>query len=412
MTWLAPGAFAALVLLAGPVIVHMLARRNARRLVFPATHLVKATQAAAIKLRQPSDLGLLLLRLAIVAAAVLAAAQPLVMTPWRLARWNARATRAVVVDTSRSVPDPGVAARLADQQMRNVFAAHRFDAPDLADGIDRAVRWLRAASPSRREIVIVSDFQRGSIDDATVKQVPAEVGVRVVRAGVLPATRRVTLPSVAGWRGGVWQATATIDAAGSRVSWVRGGTAPALPWISVTAAPADAAAADRALRAATSPGVSAGDASRRIIVRFAGAPPIAPPTQPVTREWIASAALSDAIRGVEPAVTVSERDGVMVVDAPIAASAFEAPAIVRAAILAVRPAAIADAEAEVATLTDEDLARWRREAAPVTTSAIPLDGESDARWLWAIALMLLAVEAWLRRVPRHTAEQEAHADAA
>src|SRR4030095_11597275 len=71
MTWLAPGAFAALALVAGPVLVHLLAPRNARRLIFPATHFVRATQSAAVRLRRPSDIGLLLLRLAIVATAVL-----------------------------------------------------------------------------------------------------------------------------------------------------------------------------------------------------------------------------------------------------------------------------------------------------------------------------------------------------
>jgi hypothetical protein len=40
MIWLAPGAFAALLLLAGPIAVHLLARRNARRMIFPATHFV------------------------------------------------------------------------------------------------------------------------------------------------------------------------------------------------------------------------------------------------------------------------------------------------------------------------------------------------------------------------------------
>ena len=67
MVWLAPGAVAALVLLAGPVIVHLLARRNARRLIFPATHFVRATNAAAVRFRRPSDAGLLLIRLAILA---------------------------------------------------------------------------------------------------------------------------------------------------------------------------------------------------------------------------------------------------------------------------------------------------------------------------------------------------------
>src|SRR5438876_4361135 len=113
MIWLTPGAFAALVLLAGPMAVHLLARRQARRVVFPAVHFVRATNAAAVTLRRPSDIGLLLLRLAIVAVAVVAAARPLVMTPWRLARWNARVSRVVVLDTSRSMSATDAGERLA-----------------------------------------------------------------------------------------------------------------------------------------------------------------------------------------------------------------------------------------------------------------------------------------------------------
>ena len=60
-----------------------------------------------------------------------------------------------------------------------------------------------------------------------------------------------------------------------------------------------------------------------------------------------------------------ERDGVMVVDAPIPAAALAAPAVIRAALLAVRPAAMVDREEEVVTISDADLARWRRDPAPV-----------------------------------------------
>ena len=135
MVWLVPGAFAALLLLGGPIAVHLLARRNARRLTFPATHFIRATQAAAVTLRRPSDIGLLLLRLAIVAIAVLAAAGPLVLTPWRTATWNARVSRAVVLDTSRSMVSADVPGRLADQEAANVFAALRLATPDLPDGL-------------------------------------------------------------------------------------------------------------------------------------------------------------------------------------------------------------------------------------------------------------------------------------
>src|SRR5205085_11678781 len=111
------------------------------------------------------------------------------------------------------------------------------------------------------------------------------------------------------------------------------------------------------------------------------------------------------------------RDGVMVVEAPMPASAFAAPAVMRAALLALRPAAIVDAEEEVVTLPDGDLARWRRDPAPVTASAIPRADDSDARWLWAIAAVLLVVEAFVRRIRLRgfggqAAEGEEHADAA
>ena len=84
IAWLTPGALAAFALLAVPVIVHLLARRNARRLVFPATAFVRATKAAAVRLRRPTDLGLLSVRLGALALAVLAGAHPVVVTRWRM----------------------------------------------------------------------------------------------------------------------------------------------------------------------------------------------------------------------------------------------------------------------------------------------------------------------------------------
>ena len=220
MTWLAPGAFAALLLLGADRGPHAGAPE---RRSFPPRF--RPTQAAAVTLRRPSNIGLLLLRLAIVMAAVLAAAGPLVLTPWRLAQWNARVSRAVIVDTSRSMPSTDVAGRLADQEVMNTFGARRVETPVLSDGIERAVDWLRSTTGSRREIVVISDFQRGSLDEGTLKRIPADVGVRLIRAGALPETRRAELPAVEGWRDGTWQATATIDAAGTRATWVRHGDA-------------------------------------------------------------------------------------------------------------------------------------------------------------------------------------------
>jgi hypothetical protein len=107
----------------------------------------------------------------------------------------------------------------------------------------------------------------------------------------------------------------------------------------------------------------------------------------------------------------------MIVDAPFAAAELAAPVVVRAAVLAVRPARIVDPQSEVATRPDADLARWRREPAPVTRSAIPTRGDSDARWLWLVALVLLGLESRVRRARRRegrarSADGEVHADAA
>jgi hypothetical protein len=67
----------------------------------------------------------------------------------------------------------------------------------------------------------------------------------------------------------------------------------------------------------------------------------------------------------------------------------------------VRPPSIADREAEVTTVSDTELAGWRKDAAPVSAapggSFAGLVSESDARWLWLAALALLGVEAWARR---------------
>jgi hypothetical protein len=176
------------------------------------------------------------------------------------------------------------------------------------------------------------------------------------------------------------------------------------------------AAADRGLRAAVALGVPAGDDRRRVLVTFAGAAALVPAPQPIQSPWIAAAALalrrSEILRDIDPGVTVRERDGVMVVEAPMPATAFAAPAVIRAALLAVRPAAIVDAEEEVVTLPDADLARWRRDPAPVRASAIPRADDSDSRWLWALALVLLFVEARVRRLHVRVVEREAHADAA
>jgi hypothetical protein len=421
IAWLMPAAFAAMALLAGPVIVHLLARRNARRVVFPATRFVRPAQAAAIRLRRPTDITLLIVRLAIVAAAVLAAAQPLLITRWNLSAWNARISRSVIVDTTTASAGDQ-ASRLADVEMASAFATIRIDTADLADGLARGAQWLRTRAPSRREVVVISDFRRDAIDRQRLAIIPAQAGVRFVRAGALPAARTVTLPAVEGWRGRGWQPTIAVDANATRVAWIpQGSTGTSADWLKVASAPAEVAAAERARRAALSFGVPAGDDTHKVVVAFAGAETATPAGQAVGVPWMAAAAQalrsSTLLHDASVDVAVTDRGGVLAVSAPITASSPLAAAVLRAALLSVRPATIAGRALETAAIPDRELSQWRRDPAAVTRPSIEelrtgTAIASDARWLWGTALALLGLESWLRRPRRGVAARQVQADAA
>src|SRR5262249_7416696 len=154
----------------------------------------------------------------------------------------------------------------------------------------------------------------------------------------------------------------------------------------------------RAVREALAPGVPDGVDGRRLTVAFAGASPSDTAMADITSRWIGEAALALGremkARGID-GVRSGERSGAMIVALPVAPGAPEAPALVRAAILAVRPMTI-DPRREIVTIPDTDLARWTRGPAPLTRASLTpamLRAETgDGRWLWAIALALLVME--------------------
>jgi hypothetical protein len=408
MIWNAPAAFGGLILVAGPVLVHLLVRSRARRVPFPSIRFVPAVRAAAVRPGRPSDVALLLLRVAIVAAAVLAAAQPVLVTAARQRDWNARVARAIVVDTSASVPRDAANA-LARAESGGALVSRTIASADLRDAISRAGAWLADAPAGRREIVVVSDFQRGVLSGGDLTGVPAAVGVRFVRAGQ-PSPGSSPAPAVDGWRGGRWTPSTTVDASGTTVRWQRAGVASPGAVV-VRGAAADMPFATRALAAAASFGIPAPQPARAVEVVFAGAPAEAD-ARPTTR-WIADAAIAldgdTMLRGTGVDVTTRERDGRLVAHADVAVSSPLAPAIVRAVAMAAAPP-VADPEAETAALDDGVLSRWRRDAAPSAT-AVPNDS-SDGRWLWMLALALLGVETVARRSRHRAAVVETHADAA
>ena len=414
--WTIPWALAGLVLVAGPILVHMLLRRNARRIVFPTTRFLTETRAAAVRFRAPSDIGLLILRAAIIVAAVLAAAQPVLHATWRTAQWDRRIARAVVIDDSRSRQSVAPDVEPLVTRELQAFVSSRFVGSDLADQVQRASEWLERTPPARRELVVISDFQRDAIDDRVIATIPKAIGVRFIRAGVHPTTRAIQMAPIAGWRGALWQPSATLRADGLDASWTRVDVAAPPAWLTTIQAEGEEAHAARAVAAAASFGVSPVPVDRRVIVRFADVPGATGSS--VETPWMLRSTLalrqSDLLRESGARVEATERDGSLIIWTDARASSPVAPAVVRAVMLAASPADFVDPELEVATISDADLARWRREPAPVSSpeGAVASDG-TEARILWAAALLLIAIETWLRRRTgqAHTRE-ERHAHAA
>ena len=101
--WLQPAALLGLVLAVLPFVIHLLRAHRADRIQFPSIRFIRPSTTAAVRLRSPSDWSLLAVRTAIVVAAVLALAQPVWLTPARLARWNALTAKAILVDGSESM---------------------------------------------------------------------------------------------------------------------------------------------------------------------------------------------------------------------------------------------------------------------------------------------------------------------
>ena len=121
--WLNPAALAGLTLLAVPVLVHLLRTHRAERIMFPSLRFVAPSRTAAVRFRPPTDTLLLLLRLAIVAAAVFALARPVIVTAARQRTWNGRTVRAIVVDTSAAMRVVDPAGRRPEDAARDAARA-------------------------------------------------------------------------------------------------------------------------------------------------------------------------------------------------------------------------------------------------------------------------------------------------
>ncbi len=449
MIWLLPAALSGFVLLAVPFTIHLFTRRQARRVPFPTIRFLRESPSRAVRPRRPSDLGLLLLRMGIVAAAVIASARPLFLSPWRVSGWNARLARAIVVDTSASMTRPDAAGRtplsvanaIADAEGRSAYTSYRVESPDLGEGLRRALRQLEHAPPARKEVVVLSDFQQGTVGNRSIATVPAGVGLRFVRAGTPARTRAWTMDAVDGWRGARWEPHIAIDESSTTATWTRAKGAELPAGLTVAVSSAEETRRRAAVAAATALSIPVTNVERRLSIAFRGAarPEAFARAERIKAPWIVRAAvalaesdlLDQAVHATgltgekisaEPwtsiardvhgadVVVVAEHDGAMLIDTTATASSLAAPALIRAALLARGEAGPPDEE--VLRISDDQLSRWGREPAPIGADGWQNVDGSDARWFWAAALVLVLIESLVRRRGNVARREEAHVEAA
>jgi len=426
MTFLDPSAFFALILLVVPVLIHLLVHRRAERLLFPSLRFIQPARLTSLRRRMLDDVPLLAVRAAILVAAIAALAAPVFLTAARQREWNARVVRAAV--GARGFQPRDGAAR--------PFQARAFDASDVRDGIRRAVAWLDTAPPARREMVIASAFPIGSLTAEDIAAVPASIGLRFERTGALPESRTVDDARVMTGGGATLSRSLTLAGGRTRVHEIRVADRASFP-VEVDA-PADATPAiDAAIAAVLTQRVWAPPPDRRarLVIIDRSAESLALRVMPINVPWIAEA-IARMSRDAELQAAASGTTGAL--DArfttapwhvvalgkgagaepappgPLIAAAGSAsellvasaagpldlvtPLLLRSMVngLAMLPDV---RQAEVVSIPDAELEAWSRPAPPPGAPRLDTleDDQDDRRWFWASVLLLLALEAWMRR---------------
>jgi hypothetical protein len=446
LAWLHPIALVGVLAALGPIAVHLLRRHRANRLPFASVRFVRAASTAAVRLRLPSDIALLLIRVAIVAGAAVALAQPIFVGQARRSLWDGRLSRAIVVDVSESMKSVSQRAfEAANAEGTRVHHVVRVEAERPADGLARAVEALTTAPPSRREIVVVSDFQDGSITPADIEAVPQQIGLRFVNVGDLLAAiefRGDVSSSAPGVRARVQQVQATREGTGIRLTPIEATTAGLQL---IDAGPAG----DGLLRAVARAGAPAPSVEQPIALAFLATsenPDGSENARDLTERttipaWMLRTVvlmrrdpvLSDGAREHSARGDASRISGLVVArdaqGAPVVVARADGTRLLltvaatpldyvsattlRSALIA-RRGEPAWQEHETLPIPAARLAGWARDPAPIGTPGwqeLSNGAPGDARWVWLVVLLLLVVETVVRR-RRRDREGAAYADAA
>lgn len=438
MIWQNALALIGLVALALPVFIHLLSRKRAVLQKFPSLRFLNSTRLNPTRSPYLTDIPLLVVRCLLLAFAVLALAGPLFLSADRKQSFNSSLARMIVVDTSARMSRALANGKTAVDSavvVANTLAAEakaslivKTALPTAA--LSGASAWL-GAQRLRGEVVVVSDFSFGAIDSASLTRVEPRFGVKLVRV------TSATVVSDSGTATSLGRVSAMVDSVSTRASWTSG-SGVVNSGIQIVAPERARTVVDAAERAAQliSPRVAA-DSVKRIAVLVAGAPEmqsIAASAKSVDAAWMSdviaalrdNAMLMDAARSAEVADSAMPRtfapvlfnsDGRAVVGAAKARvnnaevlalyfagspSDLSMPALL-AALGAIHTAGHVN-NYESLQISDSELARLERQAgdageddANTRRVVAQNSGLSDARWFWVVALVLLGVEAIMRR---------------
>jgi hypothetical protein len=435
-----PMALLGMTTLVVPVIIHFLGRRQARPQKFPSLRFLTATRLMPARRTRLNDILVLAVRLAIIAAATIALAQPhfgigaRAVTSVR----DHRLVRAIIVDTSASMHRPtpsgdtviAAARRQARQLSSEATTSAVIETATPALELKGATQWL-GTQPGQRELVVVSDFQLGTIDSVDLAGVATDIGRRFARIEVREGGstirtklggRSVKIALTPDQTIADWDAqTSPVDSAG--------------PVILVGAAERPLVGAARSAARATdaAPISDVGLRVALIYMGFEGRTDQLARAGQIDRPWMGdlvvrlhtdptllAAGAVDSTRDTTPVDT--DRFNVVVRDGaghPLVLASrgnvgdgeglqlwvlADAGSLTSAALFAALPRALADgsppSELEPKTISAGVLATWERPAAAPTDIG---SGPSDGRWLWLVVLALLAIETYVRRADRGAA---------
>lgn len=440
MIWQNAWAFAGLLLLALPVLIHLLSRKRAVLQKFPSLRFLDVTRLLPTRSPNLSDIPLLLVRVGILAAATFALAQPLLLSAGRKQSLNSSLARAIIVDTSRSMMRASAAATMADsarvlaeQLATEASASAVMQTANVAGALPGADAWL-AMQAGRSEVVLISDFQSGVIDSAMIARIPANYGVRLV-----------SLASGGALNDGPWKTTntsvtATREGRRTDAEWTNHNDSdPGVTLVQLFAFTSDQlmlrAAQDAAFRT-TSPGMP--DSLRPVGIVFRGAAEQAAFVRDAKvpdASWMANVLVSVRDNALLKSAAADEDVADTTISAPFAVVASNgrgapvvyaaqgmsngtkrllffqrgSPTDITAASLiaavsnaVARPSTVS--ESVTSTLSDATIKSFERAPKEVSEQGAANErkassnaGLSDGRWLWLVALILLGVETSMRR---------------